>query len=54
MRRAGDRLIYYVPAASLFGSDGEATVDGTHPADAGFMRMADAIEPVLKRPLKRR
>jgi lysophospholipase L1-like esterase len=34
------------------GSDGEATVDGTHPTDLGFMRMADAIEPTLHRALK--
>jgi len=43
-----DRL-YYVEGAGLLGSDGEATVDGTHPTDLGFMRMADAIEPALRR-----
>ena len=33
---------------------GEATVDGTHPTDLGFARMADAIEPTLRRALKLR
>ena len=38
----------YVPADDLLGHDGEATVDGTHFTDLGFLRMADALEPVLK------
>ncbi len=44
--------LHYVPAEALLGSDGEATVDGTHPTDLGFMRMADALEPVLREALK--
>lgn len=54
LRKEGDRNIDYVSADGLFGSDGEATVDGTHPTDVGFLRMADTIEPVLRRALKRR
>ena len=54
LRKEGDRLLFYVDGRKLFGDDGEATVDGTHPNDAGFLRMADAIEPVLRRALKRR
>ncbi len=50
--KAGQRRLFYVPAAKLMGTDGEATVDGTHPTDLGFVRMADAIEPVLRRALK--
>ena len=50
--REGDRKLFYVPGEKLFGSDGEATVDGTHPTDLGFLRMADAIEPILQRALK--
>lgn len=50
--KAGERKLFYVPAAELLGSDGEATVDGTHPTDLGFMRMADAIEPALRRAFK--
>lgn len=55
LRAACDRLkaqgvtgLYYVEGAALLGSDGEATVDGTHPTDLGFLRMADVIEPVLR------
>ena len=49
---AGQRKLFSAPAAKLLGTDGEATVDGTHPTDLGFLRMADAIEPVLRRALK--
>jgi lysophospholipase L1-like esterase len=50
--KAGQRKLFSVPAAKLIGMGGEATLDGTHPTDLGFMRMADAIEPVLRRALK--
>ena len=50
--KAGQRRLFYVPATQLLGTDGEATVDGTHPTDLGFVRMADAFEPVLRRALK--
>ncbi len=52
--RAGDKNLLYVPAAGLLGPDTEGTVDGTHPTDLGFLRMADAIEPALRRALKLR
>ena len=39
-------------AARWTNSVGEGTVDGTHPTDLGFLRMADAIEPTLRRALK--
>ena len=42
----GDRRITLVPAGDLIGHDGEGTVDGVHPNDLGFLRMADAIEPL--------
>ncbi|NLV40755.1 MAG: hypothetical protein GXY15_05960 [Candidatus Hydrogenedentes bacterium] len=45
---AGVTGLHYVPGAALLGDDGEATVDGTHPTDLGFQRMADALEPVLR------
>ena len=50
--RAGDKNLLYVLAAKLIGTDGEGTVDGTHPTDLGFLRMADALEPTLRRALK--
>ena len=55
MRAAFDRLIggggtnlHLVPGDQLFGDDGEATVDGTHPTDLGFMRMAAVLTPVIQ------
>ena len=50
--KAGDRRLYYVPGRKLLGDDGQGTVDRIHPSDLGFMRMADAMEPVLKRALR--
>jgi len=37
----------YVEGDPLFGDDGEATVDGTHATDLGFLRQAQALAPVL-------
>ena len=51
-RRAGDRKLFYVSGNNLVGKDGQGTVDGVHATDLGFMRMADAIEPTLKRALR--
>lgn len=58
-RAAYDRLVAegvtqlaYLEGEHLLGDDGEATVDSSHPTDLGFMRMADAFEPLLKRLLK--
>jgi len=50
--KAGDRKLFYIPGATLLGDDGQGTVDRVHPTDLGFMRMSDAIEPVLKRALR--
>lgn len=44
----GVRKLTYVSGGALLGTDGEGTVDGTHPTDLGFMRFADALEPVLR------
>lgn len=50
----GDRNIAFIDGATLF--EGEmadsCTVDGCHPNDLGFYRMAQRIAPVLKRMLK--
>ncbi len=60
LRAAFERLtekgiqgLSYLPGETLLGSDGEATVDGTHPTDLGFQRMADAFEPVLRKALEK-
>lgn len=49
-----DTNLFYVEAEHLFGDDDEATVDGTHPTDIGFKRMADAIAPTVLRALAAR
>jgi hypothetical protein len=53
-RAAGDRAVYFVDGQSLFGTrDRDAcTVDTCHPNDLGFMRMAEAVYPVLEKALK--
>ncbi|MBP8256234.1 MAG: DUF1080 domain-containing protein [Opitutaceae bacterium] len=48
LRKAGDKHLHYVPASMLLGGDGEDTVDGLHPTDLGFMRMADGMESTLR------
>ena len=40
--------LYYLEGDGLLGEDGEDTVDSSHPTDLGFLRMADAFEPVLR------
>jgi hypothetical protein len=48
----GVKGLYYLPGSLQLGDDGEGTVDGSHPTDLGFMRMADAFAPVLTHALK--
>ena len=50
---AGDQHVWFVDGEALFGTqDRDAcTVDGTHPNDLGFLRMADGIEPALRKAL---
>ncbi len=49
---SGVKNLLYLPGADLLGQDGEATTDGSHPNDLGFMRQADAFEPVLREALE--
>jgi len=48
---AHDPNLFRVDARGLIGDDGEATVDGSHPTDLGFLRIADALTPPLRRAL---
>jgi len=59
LRAAYERLeadgvpgLTYVPCDDLLGHDGEATVDGTHFTDLGYLRYAKALEPILRGLLK--
>ena len=46
---AGDKNVYFIDGYSLFGGEGRdsCTVDGAHPNDLGFWRMADVIGGVI-------
>jgi hypothetical protein len=48
LKAEGVEGLYYVEGEHLLGDDNEASTDGSHPSDLGMMRMADALEPVLR------
>jgi lysophospholipase L1-like esterase len=49
-RKQGDNNIYYYDGEELFGDDyHDCTVDGIHPTDLGFHRMAEKLAPVIKK-----
>lgn len=49
---AGFKDLHYLEGDYLLGGDSEATTDGSHPSDLGFMRQAVAFEKVIKSALK--
>lgn len=53
-RAAGDKNIYYIDGEGVFrGPDRDCcTVDGTHPNDIGMVKIADAMECMLRRALR--
>ncbi|GAB4151551.1 MAG: SGNH/GDSL hydrolase family protein [Planctomycetaceae bacterium] len=48
LKKAGDKNLHYLEGEHLLGSDGEGTVDSSHPTDLGFVRQADAFEKALR------
>ena len=48
---SGIQNLYYLKGEDLLGSDTEGATDGSHPSDLGFVRQADAFEPVLREAL---
>ena len=48
LRAEGLSQLSYMEGRDLFGADSEASFDSVHPSDLGFLRMADALEPVLR------
>jgi hypothetical protein len=48
LQQAGVGHLHYLKAAELLGDDGEATTDGSHPSDLGFVRQAKAFEKPLR------
>jgi lysophospholipase L1-like esterase len=53
-KRKGDKNIWLVKADDLIGNNQEATVDGVHLTDLGFLRMAENLYPVLRKRLKQK
>lgn len=48
-RAAGDQLLFAIDGYELLGEDyGDTTVDGTHPTDLGFYRIAKGLLPILQ------
>ena len=52
LRRDGVGGLFYLQGDGLLGDDGEGAVDASHPTDLGFLRQADAFEPVLREALQ--
>jgi lysophospholipase L1-like esterase len=52
-RDTGDANVYFIDGERLFGADmrDSCTVDGCHPNDLGFYRMARAVLPTLEQVL---
>ena len=49
LRAGGDENIMFLDASTFFGEDfDECTVDGGHPTDLGFLRIANGMTPLLK------
>lgn len=53
LQNEGDRHIHFVNGFTLLGEDAsECTVDGSHPTDLGFLRMAQSLKPVFQQLLQ--
>lgn len=49
-RTEGDHNIHFFDGSKMLGNEfvNDCTVDGTHPTDLGFLRMAQSLAPVIK------
>lgn len=48
LRKAGVKALHFIEGENLLGTDGDGTVDSSHPNDLGFARQADAFAKVLR------
>jgi hypothetical protein len=48
LRLMGDEQVSLLSSQHMLGDDGEATVDGIHFTDLGFMRYAELLHPVIR------
>ena len=53
LKKAGEKKIYYVSAKKMLGTDGDATVDGSHFTDLGMIRYVENMMPTMKKALKK-
>lgn len=47
LKNRGEKNIYFLSSKDIIGHDGEATVDGIHFTDLGFMRYAEVLYPMI-------
>ncbi len=54
-KAAGDENVWFIEGNKLFGTDERhaCTIDGIHPTDYGFMKMARCIAPILEEALEK-
>jgi lysophospholipase L1-like esterase len=52
LTQEGVENVHLLERDDFLGTDGEGTVDGSHPTDLGMVRYADALEPELRKLLK--
>jgi hypothetical protein len=52
LRNAGIKNLYYRKGDDLIGFDYEGTVDGVHPNDIGMLRIAESLEPTIRKLVK--
>ncbi|MEX1029349.1 MAG: SGNH/GDSL hydrolase family protein [Paenibacillaceae bacterium] len=54
LRSEGDAHLHFLDGFKLLGEDNvsECTVDGSHPTDLGFLRIAHSLEPIFRELLK--
>jgi hypothetical protein len=53
LQQQGVSNLYYISGDTLYGTDSEGATDASHANDLGFMRQADAFEPILRKALGR-
>ncbi|MDP2887610.1 MAG: SGNH/GDSL hydrolase family protein [Bacteroidota bacterium] len=51
-QKKSDKHMYYMKAEKLIGNDFEATVDGVHLTDLGFIRISNFLYPVIRKLIK--
>jgi hypothetical protein len=52
LKNSGIKNLYYRKGDDLIGDDYEGTVDGVHPNDIGMLRIAEALEPTIRKLVK--